>query len=337
MAGVDQHHVWQLLQRGFAVKRRGQHYIWVYRQGSLPRELNTRDFGAEPFFYGPPDGPADRNMTAFENDAQRHVQAWRRSTDGSVVDVAQAGPILAFIDMRSEFLRQELTLNSTSAIASLPGVLNSASRSRYFVHELIDHFWGEIVQCLKKENYFGLTENGAEDLVRCALKKAVSDGKLSFPTLEPFLREVGTISQDAHNKSLESDVRTSQRLERYLKLQFMVRKLAEPCVILPDTCIAFFAGDSVRPFSSNDRIDLCVLPLRSDTLLIGRRNGYDDRSPQVIRRASASCAYKAFICSNDTPANRSMTRLIGKNAKLLTKEHQKSLLRDVSRSLFRKS
>jgi len=342
MAGIKQHHVWQLLQKGFATERHGKHYIWVHQRGSEPRLETTKNFGVEPYFYGDEDSEADVNMTAFESDAQRHVQAWRRAPDGMTVDAVTAGPIIAMIETRSRVLRNELAANSGELVAQIPFILNSAARQPEFVRWILTECEAELDDYLRRNGYPALSEPGIKEMVEVFLTKMLEQEEPeifrdSHGMIEKSVESIGSSARLAHSKAMQIDFQTHPRLSKYSELTFHVSRTPQPFYILPDTCLAFFSGDRVRPFTTTERIDFCLLPLASDLLLIGRRQKSDLREPQVYLRALASCAYEGFISKRPTPTIRRLERLIGKNAKLISAAERKRIVRSTKTSVFKSS
>lgn len=52
MSGRNQHHFWQLLQRGFGVERKPNYTtVYAYRKDKIPLPVGTRNIGAEKDFF----------------------------------------------------------------------------------------------------------------------------------------------------------------------------------------------------------------------------------------------------------------------------------------------
>ena len=108
MAGIKQHHVWQMLQRGFSWKKEcNDNYIWVYRNGQPPEQTTTRLFGQEEYFYGPENSKADLCITQFENYIQNFVQKVRNFPDKTSLDANLSSKLILHLKMRSRFIRNE--------------------------------------------------------------------------------------------------------------------------------------------------------------------------------------------------------------------------------------
>lgn len=77
MSGKKQHHIWQMIQRGFSWRERGDDHIWVYTKEAAPRQTVTRKYGQEKSFYGDENSIADINITNFENQTQELIRKRR--------------------------------------------------------------------------------------------------------------------------------------------------------------------------------------------------------------------------------------------------------------------
>ena len=127
MAGKEQHHVWRMLQRGFGEKRGKDHHIWVYRKGTKPSRKGTRNFGVDRFFYGPEGSETDKSITNFENSVQSSIQDARKLDDGAELSASFVAPLIAHLEVRSNFLRSELSNLTERMQAALTDHLSSTA------------------------------------------------------------------------------------------------------------------------------------------------------------------------------------------------------------------
>jgi hypothetical protein len=125
MAGKHQHHIWQLLQRGFSQRSFGDDHIWVYEQNTSPRKTVTRLFGEEKFFYGKENSKADKNISDFENSVQGAIQDARAADNGTELDHEIFAAIISHLEMRSSFLRTSLSHIGERLIGALKKYLSS--------------------------------------------------------------------------------------------------------------------------------------------------------------------------------------------------------------------
>lgn len=125
MAGVEQHHIWRMLQRGFSFTDKGPDQIWVYSRGEEPRQTVTKKFGKDDYFYGEPDGVADKNITDFENSVQSFIQEARQLPNGTQLDSKVCGALVAHLEMRSSFLRAQIAEVADAALTQLKDAFSS--------------------------------------------------------------------------------------------------------------------------------------------------------------------------------------------------------------------
>ena len=119
MAGNKQHHVWQMLQRGFGEKCGRDHHVWVYRKSEPPKRTATRLFGVEKHFYGPEGSEADAKITKYESYNQSALQDIRKLPHGTEVDPEFVSALIAHLEMRSAFLREEVATKLQKAVGGL--------------------------------------------------------------------------------------------------------------------------------------------------------------------------------------------------------------------------
>ena len=108
-ADKEHHPVWQMLQRGFGENRGKDHHIWVYCKGAKPKQKGTGNFGVDRYVYGPEGSETDTSIAKFENSVQGGIQDARKMNDGAELNRAFAAPLIAHLEMRSNFLRSELS------------------------------------------------------------------------------------------------------------------------------------------------------------------------------------------------------------------------------------
>lgn len=111
-------------------------------------------------------------------------------------------------------------------------------------------------------------------------------------------------------------------------MKFVVRRVPENRIILPDTGIAFILKDRVRPISQkDDKIVEVLIPLSSDCVVIGSPFGATFRSHPTINSLLASCAYQSFAFRDDDERHLSLAKRIGKNTTLLRDDEISNLVR----------
>lgn len=320
MAGKRHHHIWQMLQRGFAWKEHGEHHVWVYRKDAAAKRTVTRKFGQDSYFYGPEGSTADANITDFENRVQSHIQDARAAEDGTKVDSDIWATIVSHLEMRSLFMREEMSQIPERFAKAIAGYLQSPEIRKQMITAYLEN--PENVETLASET--GLPAEQLSLLLDApgALPALISGGAndLADNTL-PFLNYLREIlpekMKQVHNQALERDFAFSERANSHARLKYTVRRYDDGQLILPDTTLAFFSKKGCRPTSRHDdRIDAVVVPISISAAVIGSVHGSFVRDAETIRRALASCAYQAFLAKDLTEANSRLSQRISTNARL---------------------
>lgn len=110
LSGRKNHHVPQLLQRDFGIRKAKSVQVWVYRREETPFLTSTANFGAERDFYiEGEDRSVDDLITDFENEHESLIKSARNGDQRPLEDRLIITSILAHLEMRSKFLRLELT------------------------------------------------------------------------------------------------------------------------------------------------------------------------------------------------------------------------------------
>lgn len=99
MPGINQHHIPQLLQRGFGVKRSGKpKEIWVYQPDGTPELKLIKETASNDFFYSylSEDGSPtlDDRITVTESPLATKLNELRSALSGTPVDPDEAATIV---------------------------------------------------------------------------------------------------------------------------------------------------------------------------------------------------------------------------------------------------
>ncbi|WBU51882.1 hypothetical protein [Paracoccus sp. SCSIO 75233] len=320
MAGRRHHHIWQMLQRGFASREHGEHHVWVYRKDCAAKRTVTRKFGQDSYFYGPEGSAADLNITDFENRVQSHIQDARAAEDGTKVDSDIWAAIVSHLEMRSLFMREIMSQIPERFAKAIAGYLQSPEIREQIMTaylrnpENVETLASEIGLPAEQISLF-LDAPGALPALIAGGANDLADNALPFLS---FLQEIlPKKMKQTHNQALERDFAFSERADSHALLKYTVRQYDDGPLILPDTTLAFFSRKGCRPtWRRDDRIDAVVVPISTSTAVVGCVHGNFVRDAETIRRALASCAYQAFLAKDLTEANSRLSRRISTNARL---------------------
>jgi len=126
-----------MLQRGFGEKRGKDHHVWVYRKGVKPSQKGTGNFGVDRYFYGPEGSETDRRITEFENSVQSDIQDARKMDAGAELDAAFVAPLIAHLEVRSNFLRSELSNMTERMLVALDEHFSSTTKVQAMIKDYL--------------------------------------------------------------------------------------------------------------------------------------------------------------------------------------------------------
>jgi hypothetical protein len=332
MAGRNQHHIPQFLQRGFGVRRSGKpKEIWKYRKGIAPEPSEIKHTAAEHCFYSSlsDDGTKtlDDQITDIETSISRKVNALRRTPVGSVVDSTLAAEVLIHLAPRTSHLRSVFAHGVTGLIEGVREVftdkanlaallgLDADQPSARFQRHIADHFGADslfaqlglppvvleqVAFQLVKENFSVLVEE------QIPLMKAV---------LETMALTAPKMARDGHNKALTKMVVEGSKRDDLLAYRWTVEAAPPEGAVLPDcVAIALLEGGIPRPFigSSSEEVRAILVPLSTDVLLVGTKEGAPLLALDTLNAAAAACSHEFFLAATD--AHSALTGEIGRVA-----------------------
>jgi hypothetical protein len=341
MPGRNQHHLWQLLQRGFGCEKVSKETIvYVYKKKTPPFAASTRDFGGErDFFDFSPGNGADVLITSTEQKLQAMVKHLQNG--GSITDdlVPMISSFISHLETRTKFIRQEFARTS----AEIMGELN-----RWFSNPTI---FGKMMRKYGAENLDEidtlLMQHVAEPEIRRTLAEfliknngmirkdmteaAASDARKSMRFLTENLSQ---IAKESHINALLTATHSNLRVNRYEKMNYRVRSDFNGNLICPDTMVSFLTNSRPKPFlDAKDRLEEVWVPLTSDRMLVGESCVSAKRTNETVMRVLASTSFSAFIANSDSKSFRDLSALIGKNARILSDSEINSIKRSVLNSL----
>ena len=333
MAGKKQHHVWQMLQRGFSWREHNDSHVWVYRRDEAPKQTVTRKFGRESHFYGEEGSAADVNITDFENSMQEFIHESRTKSDGEPVDTKLAAALVAHLEMRSLFLRDEISRLGDRVFKFVRDSFSSEKKFSTIMMSYLknhpEHFQVEMDKLsIPKEMQGALTDL----LMQAApekIKEIAGETAQHFSFLyEAMATSLAETVKSSHNKALETNFSEIKRTEGHKAMVFNVMRCMNDDFILPDTSLAFFGKRGCFPISQkDDKLETIILPLSSRVAIIGHSDPSFKRDVPVIQRALAGCSYQAFLSPRKGDDLVKLSGRISRNARLLTESEIRSIIR----------
>lgn len=324
MAGSNQHHFWQMLQRGFGEKRGKDHHVWVYSKTKPARQTVTRLFGAEKHFYGPEGSLADLNITEYENENQSDIQEIRKLPNGTEVDNLFAANLISHLEMRSEFLREDASKKMQKGMGELVRRFTSPEELRLSLANYLKNNADELDRFFEKEFIPIEQRPGFVEIIHRLIEMMPEEELLrSFdPGLAPItkiIEEFPSLMNDSQNRILAENKDFSLRAKLHLQKRYSVLRLASGSFILPDTTLAFIKKEGASPFiDKNDNVNTVILPIAYNVAIIGQSAVNFNYSLKTINRILAGCSFKAFIAKEQSSQLQGLTRRIGKYARLIS-------------------
>lgn len=331
MAGKEHHHVWRMLQRGFGEKRGKDHHIWVYRKGLKPSQKGTGNFGVDRFFYGPEGSETDRRITELENTLQSDIQRTRKLDAGTKLDAEFVAPLIVLLEIRSNFLRSELSNLTGRMLMELGKHFSSAEKVRAMMKDYLRKNPKTVDALLTKSLVPANQRDYASKLFEVYIDNLPPDA-----TSDLFSEKIADIVQmaqlvpesikEAHNKSILSIESNSPRIKALEEFTFTVYRPRRGQLILPDTCIAFAGPKNASPFSQpKDKMRTVIIPISAEVAIIGQRGEIMPMELKSINRLLAGCAFDAFISKDCDPKLDALVGRIGKFSKLISDKEVREL------------
>jgi hypothetical protein len=285
VAGRKHHHVPQLLQRRFGTKGAKSTTVVVYNADKEPFQVNTAKFGAERDFYA--DGGnffVDDLITEFENDIQSFVIRLVEGDTEALADRLTISALITHLELRSSFLRNQLFEISGMMSDYIENIFcnrNNLIRTlRQYNRENPNFVRDAILEKFGEDAPIGAIESIVVPKIDLFLNELGDEIVVSIADMLFGIREaLKSAVKPAHLKALHRHPSEFERTKFYSGLNYSIQKAPVGSFILPDTMIAFCMKNRVSPFTqAGDTLDQLILPLASDTVLIG------DRKKWVIGR-----------------------------------------------------
>ncbi len=332
MAGKKQHHVWQMIQRGFGTKTGKDHQIWVFERDGPAKQTVTRKHGVQKHYLSEGDDhSADQILTDFEQSIQSTVQEARLASDGTQVPVDIVAPFISHLEMRSLFLRDEISRVGVFFFEQLTKMLTSPKNAKRFLLKALQENPNMISEKLDefplRDADRELAEAAVEHLLPETLNTASLELALFAPAFfNPIVSNMAETAKSSHIKAMQNGFTEIERTASHSKFNFVVSKTDTP-IILPDTGVAFLKRKGATPISQKgDRISDIIAPIDETTYLHGFLDNRLARPEKTINLLLASCSYENFIARSPSSDFRKLQPKIGKYAQMLGEREMSQIL-----------
>lgn len=334
MAGRKHHHVPQFLQRGFAVPSSKASQILVFRKDGSIFQTSTSNFGAERDFYASgEDFSVDDLITEFEPEIVKLFADLATNGPDALGDVDRIVTVLCHFEMRSNFLRSEMTFLAQEFGAFFDQLVSSEEGVEKLLQASSGRAKAEVITELEQRGIRGrdleVLSGYIDSKFPDFIKDSVSDVSEVLSNVGPMKQLFASFVRGAHLKALQSKPSELARRRLYDGLRFDTILYDQGGVILPDSMVAVLSEDNIRPIGeAGRRIDEVILPLSSNRILIGYRRSKRSIEGRTINRMLASVSYESFISDRNTEENRRNISRIGRNAHLIPRAELGRMFRD---------
>lgn len=351
MAGRKQHHIPQVLIRGFGRNEGGKStLVWVYSATRGKYRSATEGVGSQRDFYSAPPTP-DRTET-LDDRITRHewehltplIEAFRKLGPGSDVEPRAAAEAVAHLSIRASHVRESFSSAFGEMVHGLGSVfLDPAQVVRLLkVHEnppgrtvrkMIDEAWVENRAALARKGFNkDVFQRTMLRQLRATAEGALAEHTPLVATLLDMMRgRALEMTREGHRRALAMSLVPAPRVETLAALLWTVQAGPASGCILPD-CVATATlddGDCLPlVFADSDRIGSVALPLSHDRVLVGSRRG--PVAPTTQERAqSAAASWDYFIAREDDPANDSALPHVGRRIQAYLREAVEESIADI--------
>ncbi len=344
MAGIKQHYIPQLLQRGFEASKSGKHsQVWVFRKGQAPYKSSTEGVGAQRHFYSDPstdDDALDNIITRYEQVVLTPAVNGLRSAPVGAVESDLAASVVSHLTVRAAFMRGSFGEMAKKFLARMSQEMSCAESARAFMG--VDSVSEESI--LDKVVAENLSEDAAmlPEVARQRIGRMVkfrfrehfgSDFKSMSGMLgkymEIFAHAFPRAIEDGHIRALEKELVPQKRTEKLKAFHWKLIQVPEGShVVLPD-CLAL-ANDhadrsQLKPYTlaDDDTLACVLMPVSSSRLLLGSQADFAVNWA-TLNSVLARSALDFFISSRNDEDTVESAQQIG----LAVSEHSRKLVEE---------
>lgn len=312
MAGTNQHHIPQFLQKGFAETHKKQPQIRAYRIGTEPFVTSTRNVGATRNFYGKPgEGSLDDAITQLEGNLGQFLNNVRGAKAIKEEDRARPAQLIKHLWSRSANIRSSMQILTERLCSAFKEAAATPASFWEMLGQSDEERHTRIEELAVKEAQSQFPHL-SEPLIKARLKAAnvdylalLEESQDQFPWMQSVLGELeqrmGQVVAEAHNSALLK-VGGEAKMEAVLNdFRWDIIPSSGDSLILGDACALALGG--------SDKNDLCpiavfggeavtgvFMPISNDLLLAGRAEGQDFMpDAEVLNNAAARWSIEFFI------------------------------------------
>lgn len=330
MAGRNQHHIPQFLQRGFAIEGSNKNKIWRFdkeREPAKPRSI--RRTASEDYFYSEPSPDGSRTLDDEITDQEQSVACALSKLRSAKVDTEispdVAAEVVGHFVPRTAHCRQAFEYGARESVAGVEELFFDSD----YLQELMgtnlsapnDIFRSLVTEELHKNKVavnLGLPDHVVE---RMAFYLAKEQFKESFKTLAPVYRKVfsllknnvGHIIRTSHNNALIKLGPHGARNDLTRTMTWKVAASPKEGAILPD-CVVLALNKSglASPliFATTNETVAIVMPLSTKALLLGTKGDFSLPQEFNYNQKAARSSHRFFLAATNSAAIAALQPLI---------------------------
>jgi len=288
LAGKRQHYVPRFIQRGFLANAGDSaERTWLHRHGAKAKLVGIGDIGVEDWFYSRKslDGQPtlDDAITEYERDLSDRVKALREAKVGSLIAPQHVAETVVHLVTRTAHLRSLMALGVSRLASELEAMFTDPVRLAELLG-LEGPVLGEVMSAAISKAAGELAPAGvppafSERLMTFILRELggqfVTNAAIMLkPLMEGMFGDIAAQIRDAHNESLTRPITDNARVAALTQFNWTIETGED--LILPDAVVLSKAnGERLKPllFTSADETELIVMPVASDRILVGYRDG----------------------------------------------------------------
>lgn len=292
MAGIKQHFIPQLLQRGFEASKSGKHtQVWVFRKGQAAYKSSTEGVAAQRHFYSEPsldEDALDNIITRYEKDVLTPAVEGLRNSPLGRVESDVAASVVSHLSIRAAFVRGAFSEVTKKFLDHMSQVLASDESARAYMgidSASTDSLIEKTISERLVEDAAMLSENARHRLGRMVRFRFREHFHADFTSMDGMFdmlieRFAGVTSsgiENGHIRALEREIVPLKRTELLKSLHWKLVLVPENShVILPD-CLALASDDAelshLTPYTlvDDDALSSVLMPVSSSRVLVGSR------------------------------------------------------------------
>ena len=312
MSGRRHHILPRFLMKGFATHKKKNFYSYVTEKNKKePCHRNINNINVEKDFYRikgsnvPDDLVTDLENSLLSNFAEK----LRRLNKTQAIDPKKSAVFFSHMMVRTKPLRAALLNLADKFPKHIEAQLFDCRNCRKFIKENLKEWLVGIPECNIRELISKIEQ--IPDAVLCDIFRTGSNKLFPNFTEKTPLQ----IVEDTFDKVYSSSPVPEERAKKYETYSWNVYYNIDSNFILSDSaCVVIKKNGDVSFFDdAPEEVKALILPISSQHLLIGTKDGSNLEYLRGINEKSASCSFNFFV-SKDIPTNiDALKNLIGNN------------------------